>query len=90
MNTNHDLQPPPDTLRWRSSTVVKAPMRLTKYEQNIMYGVKCIVGLVPIGYFALISELMTTFEAVHESSRELPLFAEANLRAPSKGRPFMR
>jgi hypothetical protein len=49
-----------------------------------MYGVKCIVGLVPIGYFALISELMTTFEVVHESNRELPLPAEASLRAPSR------
>jgi hypothetical protein len=29
------------------------------------------------------------FEAVYESSRELPPRAEANLRAPSKGRPFI-
>jgi hypothetical protein len=58
MNTHHDRQPDPETLRWSSSTVVNAPIRLTRYEQKIKYGTKEIGGLLPMGYFVLRSELM--------------------------------
>jgi hypothetical protein len=61
MPTYHDRQPDPETLRWSSSTVVNAPIRLTRYEQKIRDGKKEILGLHPMGYLALRSELIATF-----------------------------
>ena len=58
----HDRQPDPETLRCRSSTVVKAPMRLTRYEQKMIYGTNEITGLLPMGYLSFKSELMASME----------------------------
>jgi hypothetical protein len=55
--THDALHPEPDTRRCNSSTVVIDPVKLTRYEQIMIYGTYEIFGLLPMGYLAMSSGL---------------------------------